>query len=409
MHLSALFVFFCLFHVSYSGMILHISDIHLDLEYHEGGAANCWFPDLGCCHPTTLPYGKYKPAGRFSTRHCSSSYLLMKSSLESIKKYAIIHPEFTPTLIMYTGDSVGNHVTYLNPGMSMYYTELVAQTFKEIFPNTTIIYTPGNHDTWPINQWWKYNSWIVNSWYNSWKDSIPEDQIDTFKTGAYYAISPEPNLMIISINILWGEYKSFILNEEDAIVMYNWVNNTLSNCRQNNIKVYLVYHFGLCASEMRSSMSDHLRQIFSAYKDIIIASFSGHTHHEEFNIYTSSSSASEYIHMNYMVQSLKPDHSPAGFRMYSYDDLTHEITNIYSFSENEQETEKTNIFTLSQPLSYRDLFDLTSFDTKSFSHLLFSLKTNETLRTRFNSLYTKIPNKKCDEVCVHKFESTMVC
>ena len=33
----------------------------------------------------------------------------------------------------------------------------------------SIVFTPGNHDTWPINQYGRYNSFLNGQWYSVWK------------------------------------------------------------------------------------------------------------------------------------------------------------------------------------------------------------------------------------------------
>ncbi|KAK8789920.1 hypothetical protein WA158_006700 [Blastocystis sp. Blastoise] len=406
-----LIILFCI-DIVHSGSILHISDVHIDLEYHEGMPTQCWFGLFNCCHPGALPKGRYKPAGYYGSPNCTSPIHLVRDTLTNLKQYFIIHPDQKPQFTLFTGDAVNNHVTWINPWKSISYIGIFV-----------LLFTPGNHDTWPIDQWSQYNSLITKEWYKYLQDYIPIDQKELFLKGGYYEYKINNKLKIISINSLYGERRSFILRNSDAIPMLTWLNSSLLQSRNNREKVYLIYHFGPCDSEITEYLRNRLLYIFDIYKDIIIASFSGHNHRNDhkllppapsISLYTSYSSFNSnnrgYSFVNYVASSLIPTRTDPSFRLYIYNNITYEIEDSYIFSIDLKNSNKQRKLLFYELLSLKSYFNLPSLHKNDFILLFNQMKTNITTFNRYISLYYEGQQPmKCKGKCKQVFIDQLFC
>lgn len=67
---------------------------------------------------------------------CGAPKLLLAETLNWVRNKTLHDPNFSIDLILFTGDSVGNHVTYLNPYQSFAHQRVLADLLQETFPNT---------------------------------------------------------------------------------------------------------------------------------------------------------------------------------------------------------------------------------------------------------------------------------
>ena len=70
-----LFVFLSMCYLVNGGNLLHITDIHYDIDYHEGAATNCIFASTGmrCCHKYDIPISTIEPAGKWGDYNCDDT------------------------------------------------------------------------------------------------------------------------------------------------------------------------------------------------------------------------------------------------------------------------------------------------------------------------------------------------
>ncbi|KAK8803513.1 hypothetical protein WA158_001207 [Blastocystis sp. Blastoise] len=400
----------------YGGVILHMSDFHLDLEYKEGSYANCLDVDDSCCHKVSIPLPGSPRASRYGEKRCGSPKELLIDTFASLKKYYAIHPEFKPSMIVYTGDTFGNHVANVQSSKVFEYIDAANQYLSEAFPDIPIIYCPGNHDTFPINQFTLSRSMMTKNWYNSWKSYIPEDQVNTFLEGGYYSYSPIKGLRFISINTLWGDNQSVGLIPSDADPMLNWIHETLDYSRKNNEKVYWVSHWSLCQGDYNKYITNKLRPIFDEYNDIIIASLAGHIHAEDTMLYRHSNwekmlkenNTNIYTHVSLFASSFKPQYTPTNLKFIIFNNTSFEIEDIKSLNVNKEESNKNRTIIFNEPLSYKNELKLSSFSPRSFGELSERINNDQSLLNRFEYFHSKY-EQNCDEKCKQDLLNRLYC
>jgi len=304
------------------GNLVHLTDLHIDLDYKIGSPTTCLFGSsgLGCCRefdiPDRIPYNHSRPWGEYT---CDAPISLLHGILKWISNYSNIDA------ILYGGDTVGHHDITQSTDQNMNTIKTVSNLFKTYFPNISVISNQGNHDTYPIDQTLPWNTnYITNELINDWSSLIiPQDStLNSLINTTYYRwVSPlkSPNLEIISINSLFydsnNKFQSNELKENQQI----WLQNILEEKRKynmNNINkkfVYILGHIPPKGGEASNEYNSWLISILTNYSDIIPASFYGHTHKDQLYIYNLNSSSA------LVSPSIMPDDRDPCFRIYQYD------------------------------------------------------------------------------------------
>lgn len=115
------------------------------------------------------------PAGHFGSYNCSASLVLVESIFDWIRNNLNESTGKNIDFIVYTGDSVGNHLTLINPYSAFEYMGIVSRLFQSYFPGIPyefvlhsigrVVFTPGNHDSFPPDQWSILDSFNTHNWY----------------------------------------------------------------------------------------------------------------------------------------------------------------------------------------------------------------------------------------------------
>ena len=312
------------------GFMFHISDLHLDPYYTEGTSTDCGRPV--CCHTW---WGKGN-ATQWSGYSCDTSPALFDSMLENM---VIVNSN--PDYIMYTGDAPPHNIWNQTREWNMNITRHVIERIKVYFPNTTLLYSVGNHelyaasqDPFPPNDQWTFSR--LSSIYGKY---LPEEARITYASYGYYAINLTDTLSFVSLNSQLFDNRNFWIYDQYNLTTYDpgnqlyWLNNTLHNLQRSNRYVWLASHIPPGDSSSLYLYTDRLLSIYEFYSDIIVNSFHGHTHNDQLRILSNKTGVYGF---QFIMSSLVPlyGHNPT-FRLYKYDknngsiyDYVHHWTNM---------------------------------------------------------------------------------
>ena len=126
--------------------MLHLTDIHLDLEYQIGTNADCDLPV--CCISLAGPAPDEEHAARYwGGYNCDLPTWTFRSVLEHARD---AHPGLDH--IMLTGDYPDHAVWQQSREENMATTATVIDLVGLVFPDTQVIPAMGNHETFPCNK-----------------------------------------------------------------------------------------------------------------------------------------------------------------------------------------------------------------------------------------------------------------
>jgi sphingomyelin phosphodiesterase acid-like 3 len=222
--------------------------------------------------------------------------------------------------------------------------------FRKYFPSTTFIPALGNNDAYTGNysinpDCSKMNipcdsdflSMIANNWaallYPVKDGEGKKKIIKEFSKAGYYTYIPpgEPDHKIIVLNtVLFSA--NYTCNSCDADAMGNkintaaneelkWLDDELASCRSKHQSVWIVYHIppGVDYQEKlqwKPAYNNRFIQLLEKYSETITANFAGHSHMDEFRVFSEGDKAFSFVHV---TPSFSTDHknNPA-FQVLTY-------------------------------------------------------------------------------------------
>jgi len=125
---------------------VHLTDVHLDLEYKVGMNADC--DDFLCCREKHgLPGPGQEAAGEFGGYHCD----VPKQTLDAMLDHIL--DDIKPDIVFWTGDNSPHNVYDITNEEVTNYTIEVTKMIKAKLDSTDITVIPihGNHDVWPVD------------------------------------------------------------------------------------------------------------------------------------------------------------------------------------------------------------------------------------------------------------------
>ncbi|EGC30266.1 hypothetical protein DICPUDRAFT_158024 [Dictyostelium purpureum] len=265
--------------------ILHLSDIHVDPIYEQGMNADCGEPL--CCRAVNGPGKGSNAAGKWGHYSCDVNLLMVGSMFEFIEN------EFGNEIdmVFWTGDNPPHDIWEQTFDGQLNSSLLVTNLVKKYFGSSKIFPAIGNHESLPVNSFPlpPGSSWLFNALASDWSDWINTDeQVKTLQWGGYYTLPVQNGIRVVSLNMNWCNNGNLWMVENgttDAAGMLQWVIETLQASEDIGEKVYLVGHIPPGIADCVDIWSEQFFQIVNRYEDTIIASFYGHTHRDEFEIY----------------------------------------------------------------------------------------------------------------------------
>jgi sphingomyelin phosphodiesterase acid-like 3 len=308
------------------GQFWHISDLHLDHQYVEGGNMSNW------CHPTTttdtptINTNIVGPAGNY---HCDSPADLVESALLAMKRFSP-----NPDFIVWTGDSAPH---WRDPTPDEEYilnvTKHVFTRLDRLFPNVSIIPALGNHDASPPDQFPQYDpadkdkpEYYQKLWkYGAFGDHIDTEAMEDFQKCGFYSkvVTPTDNSMKLKFLVLNTNiyYHDNLTTGADPCGQMDWLNKTLESADMEKEKVFIVAHVPPGSFERNpgspnfNSPAAHSTDINKQYVQIltdpryaakISAHLYGHLHTDTFRVLLDRATRREAVGVAFMAGSVTP-------------------------------------------------------------------------------------------------------
>ncbi|KAK5643667.1 hypothetical protein RI129_007512 [Pyrocoelia pectoralis] len=304
--------------------VLQLADLHLDLKYVEGSNGNCYDPL--CCRPfSNSAYLVLFPAGRWGHYKCDVPQKTIENMLRSIAKQ---HSDVE--YIILSGDLVDHEVWAQTRHGTLKNLEIIIAMLKEIFPNTLVLPTLGNHDTVPCGSYappWlsdpNHSSiWLYEKLNVLWQNWIPSTENSTILRGGYYSHQVRPGLRVASINTNFCYYLNWWLyaDSTDPADQLKWLIQVLQEAEDNDEKVHIIGHVPPGDNGCLETWSRNYYEIVNRYESTITGQFFSHTHSDEFEIFYDVNNSSRPTNIAYIGPSVTPwsGENPA-YRIYYID------------------------------------------------------------------------------------------
>lgn len=325
--------------------VVHISDIHVDLNYTTGASYNC--TKNICCRPydadDAVGVTDY-PAGEYGNVACDSPVTLEESLYTAIQDLV---PNRTFTI--FTGDVIEGDVwlstddevtTNLNDAYGRMVS--IGQTYAVV----------GNHDSCPVNS---FPPAAVDTTYaaetqifydtlsgdlESWVGSTAAAQVSS-NYGSYSVVDNTTGLRIISLNTnFWYKSNYWLYEstmESDPSSMLSWLVSELQTAETAGERVWILGHMPLGSGDAFHDQSYYFDTIVQRFSGTISAVFYGHTHKDEWELAYSNYSAptaAGATMMSYIAPALTPTSGNPTFRVYSVDPVTFGVLDLTVYYAN---------------------------------------------------------------------------
>lgn len=325
--------------------VVHISDIHVDLNYTTGASYNC--TKNICCRPYNAddePDETNYPAGPYGNSECDSPLSLEESLYAAIQDLV---PDRAFTI--FTGDVVEGAVWLVTDeevtnDLNDAYGRMqgIGQTYAVV----------GNHDSCPVNSFppaaidttmdsqWAYDT--LSTGIEGWVGSTAAADVSS-NFGSYSVVADNyTNLRIISINTNFWYKSNFWMFEQtmeyDPSGMLAWLVSELEAAETAGERVWLLGHMPLGSTDAFHDQSYYFDTIIQRFDATIAAVFYGHTHKDEFEVAYSNYSdqtAATATMMSYIAPALTPTSGNPTFRVYDVDPVTFGILDYTVYYANQ--------------------------------------------------------------------------
>jgi len=369
---------------------LHITDIHVDLNYTEGMNANCGDP-ICCRQANGYPKNQKDAAGKYGSYTCD----LAPSVLNIFFNYIDELP-MQPDVIFWTGDNTAHDVWLQSVEENAYYTHVLTDRVKEIFPDTPVYPVLGNHEFFPVNvQRFDGVHPVIDKIAEDWAEWLGEG-IDDFKNFGYYNIPMQgknedwTGYRVIALNTAVCNTQNWYLSTQnnDPTNHLKWLEEQLVEIEKNDEKAYILGHVipgsGSCSTEW----SIRYRALMERYQHLVITHLFGHVHKEDFNLVTDSTNSTgiSVINIPGGVNS-NGDKNPT-FRMYEVDRATRYPLRANKHFFNVTRANEEFELNGSKPnfefaYEYTEEYGMNDFSPGSFQALAESFEFDSEIATRF--------------------------
>jgi len=359
--------------------LLHVSDIHTDLEYLEGARSSCNEPV--CCREESTGVNPTSKAGKWgSIADCD----LPTKTFDKFVDF--VNTNFKIDLSMWTGDNTSHDIWHQSYKRNEENTKRITAVFKEKF-NFTIFPTLGNHESFPVNVYdfitkreIDFNSFFADEWYD-WIG--PEASLLIKKDGYYSTYYEKYNLKIISLNSQACNDQNWFLfrDQTDPGGMLKWLRSELYIAEQNNQLVYIISHFSPHSCLDKFGLI--LDAILDRFSNIISGQFVGHSHGAGYSV-VRDSKTKKIVNFNLCPSSLTTfSELQPSFRIFDIDQETMRAVNFQDYRLNLTKWNNDEDENIQWDMAYDFLkeYNLTDMSMESFEILTEKLRTdNETIQ-----------------------------
>lgn len=405
--------------------VVHISDIHVDLNYTTGASYNC--TKNICCRPYVEddePGVTDYPAGPYGNTECDSPLSLEESMYAAIED---LIPDRAFTI--FTGDVVEGAVWLVTDDEVTNDLDDAYGRMQGIGQTYAVI---GNHDSSPVNSFpssavdttidtqWAYDTLSTN--IEGWIGSTAAAEVSS-NFGSYSVLADNhTNLRIISVNTNFWYKSNFWLYEKtiehDPSGMLAWLATELEAAETAGERVWLLGHMPLGSTDALHDQSYYFDTIIQRFDATISAVFYGHTHKDEFEVaysnYSDQSAATASM-VSYIAPALTPTSGNPTFRVYEVDPITFAILDFTVYYTNiSSPTYQTDGPTWEALYSVKDTYgrllgytDSSAELTPAFWHNVTGLFESDD--TVFQQYYARKTRDYSTSTCTGDCKTTEIC
>ncbi|XP_037079276.1 sphingomyelin phosphodiesterase-like [Pollicipes pollicipes] len=323
--------------------VLHLADIHLQLDYVAGSNAKCK-NKLFCCRAKDgFPrVAKKHAAGVWGTyENCDTPPALLDTMLSHIKYQ---HPDVA--YILWTGDNAAHDVHATSRRRTIEANRAVTRAIRHVFPRALVVPALGNHDTHPVNSFPPphlagrfSNAWLFSALYDMWRPLLDNTDLyhgvehyhsfsETFDPlGYYYIRAAEAGLRILVVNTNYCYRYNFwtLLEQPDPGGQLQWLARQLAAAEAAGEAVHIVGHVSPGDPGCRPDWSHQYSRVVHRFRTTIVAQFFSHTHLDEFQV--ALDDEGRPFSTIYIAPSVSPwSNLNPGYKIYYVDDGSWAVT-----------------------------------------------------------------------------------
>lgn len=209
--------------------------------------------------------------------------------------------------------------------------DLLASTF----PGIPVYPVIGNHESQPMNMFPPNEvppefstQWLFEYMANEWSKWLPEDDLETVRTGGYYTMLIHPGLRLIAVNNNDCTIYNWWLLYEPSFLrgQLQWIHDTLLKAEKAGEKVHIIGHQPPGDGTCFRVYGREYNRIVDRFWNTISGQFVGHTHADEFNLFYSLDNPSQAINVmwNGGSTTTHTDVNP-NYRIYTMDTDTFQV------------------------------------------------------------------------------------
>ncbi|CDW73013.1 ser thr protein phosphatase family protein [Stylonychia lemnae] len=383
--------------------ILHLTDLHLDLEYTVGAVNEC--QRVICCRKAYgMAESDSRKAGLFGDYQCNSP----KNLIQNMADY--INNVIKPDVILWTGDNTPHTEedgqSYTEKKM---YLDWLTDFLKRNFTSIPVYPILGNHDmTTSFVEYFDKPDVIYSYLSNSWNQWLDSNALQEYSQKGYYKQNLKlkngtiaSNVYIIALNTQAAYVYNPVLFRRinDPGKQLDWLNKTLHNLETNNQVAIIIGHIAPMDQDFSYSWGIRLKVLTDRFQHIIRFSAFGHLHDEVTNI-ARSFDKNKPVGVQYLTGSLTPyKYRLPSFRVFEIDDKLMIPLQVKTHSFDIKGTNP--VWKLDHEL--KQYFQMNDLSPSSFENLAQRISTDETLAKKYQwNKSVKGPGRYiavCDEAC----------
>lgn len=377
---------------------VHVSDIHLDMEYVAGTNDLCGLTT--CCRNGT------GAAGVYGGRVCDTAMATIQASIMQIR-------DMNPDFVIITGDIPPHDGWKQTKATNLAHQKAVADVFTTIAPDLVVYPIYGNHAMNPINQY-NYNggeNWLPEPFTEYW--GLSEDIKNQLLAHAGYSVlHKNTKLRLIAIDTQTGNNQNvwLLVNSTDPQGVVSWLYSELLKAEKNKEKVYLYGHIPIGHADTITAYAKHMNVLVDRFEYTIVGLFYGHTHSDELQV-----SRGVFSDKPTNVQWINPSlttwrNRQPSFRRFHACSSTKRIVDYDQFRLNltDANLNPTETPTWDIAYSFKELYGVKDLSAKSIFNLGVSMGGSEDLAVKY---YSNINNgtvvTSCNDECRRELQCAL--
>lgn len=360
-----------------NGKILLLTDIHLDLYYHNNTDSFCG--NSVCCEER---YGSGS-----SGYYADTTSGLCEISTQFLEKFSCEYNQmYGPFDSVFVLGDYADHAL-ARQSISYNYAEIVEthRILKKCFGSTPIIDVLGNHDIFPVNHYTagKDDEWIYSLLNNFVHEDIPVnlDYLNsTIYAGGFYTVKMFDGLRLIVLNsnFYHNDNLATIGKCNDTSNQFAWLDKVLEKSVNNSEEVIILAHGHY--TDFLGAFKNHFTDLIKKYNKNIKAYLFGHWHQYKICFMKNGTEPilleiSPNTLSTYGSQVINPGFAVLDYlytnRSFNIENITYQIIDVNKFNN---VSESNYIATLDLDLNYTNIKSM--FDTVAEKVIYYRNSTN---------------------------------